>query len=628
MATKEGQDALRNLALWEDQRVTGDGMLFEYLDSPDPLIRLRAVEVIGRIQDPSDVEKLVPVLADPDPRVVREVIFALGQSFSETASGPLIQFCNDAGDKLVVLCLEALGKTGGKEAMDFLVEKLHDFQAATRREAAFALARTGDPAVVPALLIAIHDPDPGVAWRAVYGLEKNRSSRVGESVLPLLKNPDPMVRQYAARTLGKQKYNKAVEALTEALVDDEVAVVINAARALGEIGENDAVHPLGETATRHPSFHARKAACEALGQIGDKKAKDYLIRGLLSESVGIRIASITGIARLLGDGAEVFLQQMGSDGSRLVRAAALEGYGAAGIGSSAKKLMEEAATNADPAFRAAAVRGLAELGDDRIGPFLTGRLTDPDWVVVTETVTAIGRRDYREGTGDLIGLYRKLSGREDGNVHRAILEVFREWKPEGAVGVLTEALQDPDRRIRTAALEILGEMEIAADSVKTDRQFYEQNFDRTRRRALSAPLGIRHAVISCEQGDIEIELFGDDAIQTVANFINLAREGFYDGLTFHRVVPNFVVQGGCPRGDGWGDAGYYIRSEFTQHRYGTGYVGIAHDGKDTGGSQFFITHSPQYRLDGLYTIFGRVTKGMDVVNRIDQGDTFTVRVTD
>jgi len=135
-------------------------------------------------------------------------------------------------------------------------------------------------------------------------------------------------------------------------------------------------------------------------------------------------------------------------------------------------------------------------------------------------------------------------------------------------------------------------------------------------------------VIDTRHGDIEVELFGDDAIQTVANFINLARQGFYKNLTTHRVVPNFVVQGGDPRGDGSGDAGYTVPAEVTQHRYDTGYLGIADAGKDTGSCQWFITLSPQPHLDGRYTIFGKVTKGMDAVWKIDQGDSFNVKILD
>ena len=103
-------------------------------------------------------------------------------------------------------------------------------------------------------------------------------------------------------------------------------------------------------------------------------------------------------------------------------------------------------------------------------------------------------------------------------------------------------------------------------------------------------------------------------MHTVQNFINLAQDGFYDGLLFHRVVPNFVAQGGCPLKSGWGDPGYSIRCEYSPLPYVRGMVGMAHAGKDTGGCQFFVTHSDQRHLDGRYTIFGRVTDGMDVVD--------------
>jgi HEAT repeat protein/cyclophilin family peptidyl-prolyl cis-trans isomerase len=628
MYTPESRDTLRNLALWEDQRVTGDGALFEYLASPNPLVRLRTVEVIGRIQDPADATLLLPMLSDPDQRVVNETIFALGQIGADTVVTTLVEFCSRAKQDQLTLGIEALGKIGGPEASAFLMETLHNFHSSVRGEAALALARAEDPTTVPALLIAIHDPDASVAWKAIYALEKSPTSKVCSPVLPFMVNADPLVRQYAARTLGKQKCEGAVERLAVALSDTDLRVVVNSARALGEIEKDDAVHPLGEVATKHRSHHARKAAVQALGEIGSKKGKDYVIRALLDESAGVRIAAIQALAKTLGEGSEVFITQVLSDGSPLVRAAALECYGVAGIESQIPLLMEEAKHSGDAMVRAAAVRGLAELEDDRIGPFLVEMLSDKDWVVVTETVAALGKQEYKPAARALIEEYGKRTRLVDGNVRLAVLDVIKEWKPVEAVDLLRDALQSPDKRIRTAALEILAELEIDPGEVKSDRAFFEENFDRTRRRALSAPLGIQHAVIVTEYGNIELELFGDDAIQTTANFINLAQDGFYDGLTFHRVVPNFVAQGGCPRGDGWGDAGYYIRSEFTQHRYDEGYVGIAHDGKDTGGSQFFITHSPQNHLDGRYTIFGRVVGGMDVVYKIDQGVTFEVRILD
>ena len=126
--------------------------------------------------------------------------------------------------------------------------------------------------------------------------------------------------------------------------------------------------------------------------------------------------------------------------------------------------------------------------------------------------------------------------------------------------------------------------------------------------------------IKTSKGLIVIELFTNDAPASVANFLKLTKQGFYNDKVFHRVVQNFVVQTGCPRGDGYGNVPFSIRSEFANLNYGEGYLGMASAGKDTEGSQWFITHSPTPHLDGRYTIFGRVISGMDIVNTLEIGD--------
>jgi cyclophilin family peptidyl-prolyl cis-trans isomerase len=134
------------------------------------------------------------------------------------------------------------------------------------------------------------------------------------------------------------------------------------------------------------------------------------------------------------------------------------------------------------------------------------------------------------------------------------------------------------------------------------------------------PLYTPRAFLHTRHGTIEIHLDVVEAPLTAASFVDLVRRGFYDGLAFHRVEPGFVVQGGCPRGDGNGGPGYTLRCEITRRPFGRGAVGMALSGRDTGGSQFFVTLAPQPHLDGSYTLFGQVVAGMDVVDRIRPGD--------
>ena len=133
------------------------------------------------------------------------------------------------------------------------------------------------------------------------------------------------------------------------------------------------------------------------------------------------------------------------------------------------------------------------------------------------------------------------------------------------------------------------------------------------------------AVITLEAGgEISIEFFPEEAPKTVENFVGLANKGFYNGLNFHRVVPDFVVQGGCPKGNGTGGPGYQIKAEFNKQKHVRGAVAMARSqDPDSAGSQFYICYGPTPHLDGQYTVFGQVVSGMELVDRIKQGDRMT-----
>ena len=122
------------------------------------------------------------------------------------------------------------------------------------------------------------------------------------------------------------------------------------------------------------------------------------------------------------------------------------------------------------------------------------------------------------------------------------------------------------------------------------------------------------------KGEMVIELFADAAPNTVKNFLDLTNKGYYNGLSFHRVIPNFMIQGGCPHGTGTGGPGYKINCEINPNKHARGSLSMAHAGPNTGGSQFFICHSPQSHLDGVHTVFGKVVEGLDIVDKVQKDD--------
>jgi len=213
-----------------------------------------------------------------------------------------------------------------------------------------------------------------------------------------------------------------------------------------------------------------------------------------------------------------------------------------------------------------------------------------------------------------------------------------------SVDTLYIALDAPDYLVRKKAFELLVDPELlvkfpgaarvveSARAVKKDQVLpYDPktgtklgqvlNTDADYRRALSRKNGTVRAVVATEKGAFTIDLLPEDAPLTVDNFIKLSRSNYFNGVEVHRVVPNFVMQDGDPRGDGNGGPGWSIRCEINMVPYERGVVGMALSGKDTGGSQWFVTHSPQPHLDGGYTVFGKVNEtGMKVVDNIVRGD--------
>jgi cyclophilin family peptidyl-prolyl cis-trans isomerase len=270
----------------------------------------------------------------------------------------------------------------------------------------------------------------------------------------------------------------------------------------------------------------------------------------------------------------------------------------------------------------AVLASLARLKVGDLRALLLQRLDDPDFVVRAAAARELGRLKPEGGAESLRQAYRRAAADAAYTARAAALEALAAYGASEARATLEQALEDKDWAVRVRAAELLETLDPQGAASRTASMTPAPGrpiapYDDP---ALVGPTTSPHVFIETVYGTIEFELAVLDAPQTSRNFMALARKGYFNGLEVHRVVANFVVQDGDPRGDGEGGPGYTVRDELNERPYLRGTVGMALEWRDTGGSQFFITHSPQPHLDARYTAFGHVVNGMDVVDRLKAGD--------
>ena len=284
----------------------------------------------------------------------------------------------------------------------------------------------------------------------------------------------------------------------------------------------------------------------------------------------------------------------------------------------------------EPKVLPAVFASLARLHPPDAGALMLEQLRSPDFVVRAAAARAVGALKPPAGPEALTDAYQRSLSDPSYVARAAVLDALQAYGRDAALPLLAGALDDTDWALRLHAATLLAGLDPSSDARHRIRPAPSAHgADWYARPALTTPPVSTQVYIDTDKGTIQIELAVLDAPLTVDTFVTLARNGFFDGLPIHRVVPNYVIQGGDPRGDGEGGPGFTIRDEINQRPYLRGTVGMALDWADTGGSQFFITHAPQPHLDGRYTVFGRVVAGMDVVDRIEQWDVIRrVRVWD
>jgi cyclophilin family peptidyl-prolyl cis-trans isomerase/HEAT repeat protein len=525
-----------------------------------------------------------------------------------------------AGDDLFAarLAVSALMRIRGRGALAALVPQLTCPVAALRADAANAIARLR--------------PDPAAGVAAIPALEAQ------------LRDVDPIARANAARALAAINATQTATAISVLLSDSDQRVVASAIRALGTLAQPSSGEPLlalGErlaAAVRqnprketHPSEHGLlMLVAEALGQL--KQGLPFLQRiRALDGAVGANPETEIAVAAF-GDAAFLDATASAGPGKEWHHVAAYaQGLGALGTPAARhtlRALLSGRDGPVDPRALGDILSALARIEKKEANDALLEALKHDD-VIVRATAAGLLAESLGEPADE--GLFAPLqdalsrsSGDRDPDARLALLEAIARYKRQRALDLLSGALSDANYIVRRRAAELLEAagagafLQKAPPATQPPRpRGYYTRVEKMMRG------GNPVVTISTEKGDIQVELLVRDAPLTVANFLDLARSGYFDGLAFHRVVPNFVVQGGDPRGDGNGGPGYQIRCEVNQVRYERGVVGMALSGKDTGGSQFFFTHSPQPHLDGGYTAFGRVAAGMEVVDRLSRGDRIT-----
>jgi cyclophilin family peptidyl-prolyl cis-trans isomerase/HEAT repeat protein len=632
----------------------------------------------GPVVEPPAPPDLVRLLSDGEGRIRRRAALAIGRAGLAEGVAPLAQvLAGDTEQEVRQMAAFALGLLGQASAVEPLRAALTDASPLVRGRAAEALALLGDTAsarAIGAMAAAAYldsnvltlDPDdlgypqppateawrlglyaltrlkandvlvgvvldghgePRVRWWPVaYALGRVGDPRAAAPLRTLARTGGSTTKAFAARGLGVLKDTASVGTLlllAQAWADDPRAAV-SAIRALGQIGSAEAAPPLRrllQAKALDPNVHLETVT--ALGALHDRDAIDLIVELMGDPWPAMRAAALKALREVDAETFTTVLSGLDPDAHPSVRVALVQALASLGPEIAGPRLTAMLA-GADPYVLPAAIEAASSLSSPPAGfaAALTGLLKADDVVVRAAAASGLGTRKAAGSERALADSYRAWQAEGPVQARMAALTALAAYGAGPAVPVLREALADRDWAVRVKAAALLRGLEpaSAAATAAAIRPAPGRPDDAYASPVLVAPPVSPHVYLETDKGTIEIELAVLDAPLTCENFLKLAQSGYFTGLAIHRVVPNFVVQDGDNRGDGEGGPGYTIRDELNMLPYLRGTVGMALDGADTGGSQWFITHAPQPHLDGTYTVFGRVVAGMEVVDRLQQWD--------
>jgi len=649
--------ALTELQQSENTRRINPEKMILWLNHKNSEIRLDAVKTLGIIQDTTEVVLLANRLTDEDPEVRSAAVFALGQLFSPIAESYLIEALKTEMDKNIrIKIIEALGKSGTNKNPRILQDFIESADPEYQKAAALAcgmLAYRGYPIFgferqFAVLLNEVKDPE--VLWSVVYALYRTTGLVNFDLFLNVLENPAPRVKYFALKGLinldplfkserfeelkKEPQYRDLMrryqsrdyrQKLTAQLQDSTWYVRIAALELMGVLEDQslqgDIVKMLDDP---HPNV--RIQAIQSLEKFGNwytrremrrvyQEASDWRIKG-----EALKVLALIEPGEALQDVKKDLLALPWPQNYYAIKT--LENIETTADqrpvreADEATQILMELSNTENIAQKTFAIEVLVNRSKRPSITFFLDQLGTADMAIATivsNYLSIIPPPRPVEAVQPLIKAYNNFTAPRDLEAMVPILVALDSIGSEEAVPFLKEQLENPHPAIREKSKD--GLIHITKNSnveIPHTETAYPTNWD----IPFLSPDSSYQITFQTERGDFTMELYPEKAPLTAANIVSLVRQNFYDGIYFHRVVPGFVVQAGDPRGDGWGGPGYAINCEYNDIPYNRGTVGMALAGKDTGGSQFFVVHTPQPQLNGRYTAFGKVVAGMDVVDNL------------
>ncbi len=624
-----GNDIYYEIKTFEFTRNADTSAFSKYITSGDHRIQSWVVESIGKIQNDSYIPLLSSLLPFENLDLRNKTIFALGQIGTDQCENILLDIYKDQeflnSRKNII---DALGKCGKKNSALFLIKRFDSMNDSlkvnTIQNLAFIYKRI-DPfeKLHQTITKYLSHGSDYLRQSAIYFFKRNTFPDSLQSIIKSNFPTNSLGNKYKlsaiSSILQKQAPDSgAIEMLRTLLFSKPYEKKLNWREKIYKIKlmsiftDSISIKKIAAY-LNNQNPHIRLTAISSLGKIDGSYTKNLLLEYYNQADWAEKGSIILNLAKRYPKFIYKLIQQNLDQGSIHFKELLLQSLAKIGDDLSRAKL-HQFLNVPSPRLQAKAFQALAQIYD------LTYKDVQPlllsgDIVLTTLATGWLSENIEYGNLQDLIQAYHKFSEPQDVETMTAIINVINSLKSNKSIAFLDSIyLNTSNMVIAKKAAEGLSNFDIG---------IHKKDFDTNMLFIPDSMIydpGPISATIQTAKGDIIIDLWPDIAPATVSNFVYLSQKGYYKNLTFHRVVSDFVIQGGDPRGDGWGGPGYSIPCEYNEKPFIRGSIGMATSGKDTGGSQFFICHSEQPHLNGRHTNFGIVTKSLEIVDKIVKDD--------